>query len=162
LITLTKTAVHEAAFISSCLNGKSERFLLQCGYDSRLFVMPVTDAQICSFMLARPDSYFFSIYDGTSIAGSCELTLPCSGRKRVCTLMRFVIAEQYRGRGIGSSALAELSHYAFTILEADILRLFVYQFNQAAVHCYAKAGFTVKAVYSRDDGNTVLQMEKRL
>jgi RimJ/RimL family protein N-acetyltransferase len=160
VITLSRTTADETALISSCLNGQSERFLLQCGYDSRLFSAPVTDAQIRSFMQMRQDSYFFSIYYDSVFAGSCELVSACSGRKKTCTLMRFLISEQLRGKGIGTAALDSVSRYVFNVINADVLRLFVFEFNTSAVSCYKKSGFAVKEIYKRDDGNTILRMEK--
>ena len=75
--------------------------------------------------------------------------------------MRFLISEQLRGKGIGTAALDSVSRYVFNVINADVLRLFVFEFNTSAVSCYKKSGFAVKEIYKRDDGNTILRMEKK-
>lgn len=162
VITLARTVLEDASFIASCLVGKSKRFLLQCGYDDRLFTTPVTESQIRMHLASRKESIFISLFLDDTIVGSCELSCTSSGNKTVCTLMRFIIVEKFRGQGIGSTSLAKITDYVQNTLHANVFRLFVYAFNENAVSCYEKNGFKKIESYSRDDGNSVYRMEVKL
>ncbi len=47
----------------------------------------------------------------------------------------------YRGKGYGLEAIRLLLDYAFNLLNLHNVMLGVFEFNQAAIRCYEKAGF---------------------
>jgi len=52
-----------------------------------------------------------------------------------------IMAEEYRGRGLGTEALRQATAYAFDELELSLLELTVFPDNAAAIRCFEQAGF---------------------
>ena len=56
-------------------------------------------------------------------------------------LSRVIIAPRYRRKGYGKELVKKAVEYAFTTLELNRLALGVFDFNSAAISCYANSGF---------------------
>lgn len=54
-----------------------------------------------------------------------------------------IINDGMRGKGYGIKMLRLIKEYAFSIAGVEKVKLRVFDVNEAAVHCYKKAGFTV-------------------
>jgi|GEM_PF-991047 len=148
------TTDNDVDFIAACLKDKSEEFCSQCGYGNRFFMYPITSEQILNFQkTTHADSYFFTITDGDIKIGSVELM-------RDGNIARFLIAEEFRGKGYGTEALHVLCRYAFDELKMAKVSLTVFDFNVSALRCYTKAGFMETRREIRDNGWVAIYMEK--
>ena len=141
LINIRKTEESDIKFIVSCLENKSDVFVNQCGYGKRFFTSPITQKQILNFQNSRnQDSEFFTILNNDIIIGSFELRKYDAEKKG--TVARFLIYDRYRFKGYGTTALKILKDYAFDNLGLIKINLGVFDFNESALKCYKKAGFT--------------------
>ena len=86
--------------------------------------------------------------DGRLI-GDLELAHIC-WRGREAELRIRIGEKHYWNKGYGTSALRQITRYAFTVLKLDRLYLRVYTFNLRAIKCYEKIGFKKVAVLKRD------------
>ena len=74
-------------------------------------------------------------------------------------LARLIIAPSRRGSGFGASLCRLLIEKAESVPEAELVNLFVYRDNVAAIHVYSKLGF-VEA--SSRAGSQVMAMQKTI
>jgi RimJ/RimL family protein N-acetyltransferase len=98
---------------------------------------PLTAAQIAGKL--APESQVFRIDHDGEMIGTVELAGFTADSASIC---RFLIDTPWRGRGIGTAALAMLCDHVFTTLNLKRLDLRVFDFNAAAMACYRKGGFT--------------------
>ena len=61
---------------------------------------------------------------------------------RCGTVGIFIGEEEYRNNGFGTEAMKLLVNYGFKILNLHNINLWVYSFNDRAIACYKKVGFT--------------------
>ena len=65
--------------------------------------------------------------------------------KNRCATLGIVIGEKdYWGQGYGTEAITTLLHFLFTEMNLHRVSLSVYEYNQRAMHCYEKCGFTLE------------------
>ncbi len=95
----------------------------------------------------------FLVYDGESLIGHAALDRAEEPHTRVVRFLYLI--PELRGQGLGQKLMVLLEQYAREKLGATRLVLRVRNFNEKAVGCYAKSGFSV---FFRD-GN-LLMMEK--
>ncbi|MHB1154623.1 MAG: GNAT family N-acetyltransferase [Eubacteriales bacterium] len=145
-------------FIVSCLDGKDESFAHQCGY-GRWHTYPVTKEQIHKVSIERRDNTrYFVIENDDTLIGSVELDF-IDWDNKVCSVCRFLIADEYRSKGYGTNALRELVGYAFNVFNMKRVSLTVFNFNIGAFRCYEKAGFKKFDEVVRDNGWVAIKME---
>jgi len=141
MINIRKTEESDIPLIALCLADKTEDFITQCGYGKRYFDFPVTSEQITAFQKSKiNESLFFTILINDIIIGSVELIKHTDGK--ACTVARFLIYDGYRYKGYGTDSLKLLTEYAFREFGMKKVRLGVFDFNESALKCYKKAGFT--------------------
>lgn len=95
----------------------------------------------------------FLVYEGESLVGHAALDKSDDPQTRVARFL-YIIPE-LRGQGLGQKLMVLLEQYAREKLGASRLVLRVRNFNEKAIGCYAKCGFSV---FSRD--GSLLMMEK--
>ena len=62
-------------------------------------------------------------------------------------MLKFVAVDStLRGQGYGTQMICLALRYAFEISKAQSVRLNVFSVNEAARHCYLRAGFTLQSV----------------
>jgi RimJ/RimL family protein N-acetyltransferase len=102
---------------------------------------PLTHEQLDS-SLSDPKRYAFRVVDesGRKAIGHAEiyLTADCAYLGRI-----LVGNPASRGMGLGKEIVSNLLNYAFDILKQDTVQLNVFEWNQAAIRCYEKAGFLI-------------------
>lgn len=111
---------------------------------------PLTEEQLRTRLAlsGRKKSYFEMfeiILDKTEMIGTMEL-FNIDRETRRATMGRFLIAEEYRGRGYAGQALKAMFRIAKNLYHIEELRLNVYEFNVNAQHCYEKAGFVFESL----------------
>jgi RimJ/RimL family protein N-acetyltransferase len=72
-----------------------------------------------------------------------------SKKNRAARISRVWIGRDHRGKGFCQDMIREVSRIGFEVLKLHRISLGVFSFNEAAIHCYKKSGFTVEGV-SRD------------
>lgn len=120
-------------------------FLLQWGGTG--FKFPLDREQLL-FHLAKsmerpPDRLIYRAMDEDpgEVVGHGEI-LAIDPENRSATLGRILVgAPQARGCGVGEQLVRELVRICFRELKLHRVALRVYDFNQAAIRCYQKAGF---------------------
>ena len=84
--------------------------------------------------------YQFAIEDGGGdLVGRCGL-IRVDWKNRVGEI-GIMIGAPYRGRGYGTEAMELLCRFAFQEMNLHKLKVSVFAFNKAAIHCYEKSGF---------------------
>jgi RimJ/RimL family protein N-acetyltransferase len=90
-----------------------------------------------------PDLRYFAIepvdHDGQMV-GACSLQ-HIDLRNRNAELSIFMVSQEARGQGYGTEAVNLLMDYAFEVVRVDRLYLGVYDFNEAGLRAYERAGF---------------------
>jgi RimJ/RimL family protein N-acetyltransferase len=79
---------------------------------------------------------------------------------RSAMVCRFLIDPTHRGKGYGTDALIALTQMAFR-QGFILLRLKVFAFNEPAIRCYGKAGFTPCGAGTWSNGQSVIEMQIR-
>ncbi len=105
---------------------------------------------IQSMIEADPNStYAFAITVGEKVVGSIGAFRKENIHVRTAE-MGYYIAEEYWGRGIGTSAVKLLCGYLFE--NTDLLRIFAepFAYNQASCRVLEKAGFTLEGVLRKN------------
>jgi RimJ/RimL family protein N-acetyltransferase len=90
-----------------------------------------------------PDLRYFAIdrLDGSGqMVGACSLQ-HIDLRNRNAELSIFMVSKEGRGQGYGTEAVNLLMDYAFEVVRVDRLYLGVYDFNEAGLRAYERAGF---------------------
>jgi RimJ/RimL family protein N-acetyltransferase len=125
------------------------------------FTFPLTREQLDG-SLSDKNRHAFALVDSSCdcIIGHAEIYLTVTG----AFLGRILIGEkQFRGKGIGQQIVRNLLEYAFINLNQQKIQLNVFDWNIAAIRCYAKAGFVIipgKSAHREVNGQnwTVLRM----
>lgn len=106
----------------------------------REFVFPLTDEQLTIY-LAKENSVSFTVLevDSKRKIGHAELILIGDGLVKIDKL---IIGEKgIRGQGLGQAVVTALTDYAFEKLDAELVELNVFDWNEAGIRCYEKCGF---------------------
>ena len=122
---------------------KTEAFLHQWAGKSA-YTYPLTVNQIRDRQRLGTVS-IFKIDNSGVMVGTVEVTVPDKTYKSV-RLGRLLIADAYRGRGYGSTAIALIEKLAFEDYGVKYLELGVFEFNQGAKKLYERLGFKVVEV----------------
>ncbi len=124
--------------------GKDADFLYQWAGPG--YVFPISEEQIAKRLKKRMnmdevDTYTYKVLNKNNIMlGTIEL-FNIDRKKQTATIARFLIDENYRGRGLGEKSLRLLLDKAFTEFDIDEIDLRVFSFNEQAISCYEKVGF---------------------
>jgi RimJ/RimL family protein N-acetyltransferase len=88
------------------------------------------------------DLRYFAIepVEGGQMVGACSLQ-HIDMRNRNAELSIFMVSNEGRGHGYGTEAVNLLMDYAFEVVRVDRLYLGVYEFNEAGLRAYERAGF---------------------
>src|SRR5262249_11808665 len=91
-----------------------------------------------------PANLIFTAVDEAGAAlGHIELSR-IDRRNRAASITRVLLFEPYRGHGLGAQLLRQALRVGFDELKLHRLELLVFDFNQAAVAAYQRAGMTVE------------------
>ena len=144
---MIKLRKFEAADISRLLGWIPDaRFLLQWAGPQYKYPLDVVQllAAIEKTMGKRPLHYMFAAFHqmtGT-VVGHIEL-MSVDYEKKTALLGRILIGPtEVRGKGWGTAMVAEVLKFGFNILGLTEINLGVFDFNQPAINCYKKLGFT--------------------
>lgn len=109
------------------------------------FQWPLTAKQFRRHLLAAalgpPTLYPFGLYEGRQIHGYCELA---DYRRQAGSAMlaRVIVRPDARGQGCGQFMVRGAVAFGFEQLGLHRISLGAFDCNEAAVHCYERAGFT--------------------
>jgi len=151
MITIRPLTAADAEIIVSFTANSSEDFFNQWGA-ARVYTYPLTMGQIIERL--NDTSIFAILLDG-SVIGMAEL----NGDEQVGYVRRFLLGEEYRGKGYGAKVLNLLCNYAADELGMEKIKLSVFDFNVGAYKCYIKAGFKVAGEAIRPNGWKAIEME---
>lgn len=101
---------------------------------------------------------FWSVYAGDELVGHFRLA-----QKEDCVLIGLGLAPDRCGRGAGQAFLELILAQAASMFPGQVLRLMVRTFNQRAIRCYEKAGFSsigVKKFLTPDGPADMVVMER--
>ncbi|WP_070120503.1 GNAT family N-acetyltransferase [Bacillus marinisedimentorum] len=122
----------------------SPEFLIQ--WAGPVFSYPLTEKQLEDFLSSGSQEkdtpmYFYKIVDEASgkMTGIAELG-KIDLQNRSARIGRFLINQKDRGKGIAGLVLEKLFSYGFTELGLHKITLGVFDFNEAAIAAYEKAG----------------------
>jgi RimJ/RimL family protein N-acetyltransferase len=107
------------------------------------FMGPVTlEAQVNAFeKCTKDESYvFFTIFDKENLK-PIGITYLSNITKRNAEFAIVIGESDYHGKGFGTEATQLTLDYAFTILGLHNVLLKVFEYNQAGINAYKKAGF---------------------
>lgn len=125
--------------------------------------IPSLEDQLQWFKRVRqPDRRFFSLVtkpEGVLI-GNCGF-VNIDPKKKEAVLRITIGNPDFRGKGLGSEAIALLVRYAVSEAQWKRLTLKVHQTNVRAIRSYEKSGFTVTGEETKE-GNTILTMSADL
>ncbi len=107
-------------------------------------VWPITQKQFRAHLRESqgqpPSLYPFALLNRGRVAGYCEL----SNHQRhsgSAMLSRVIVAPRRRGKGYATFMVREVLRIGFADLELNRVWLGVFDFNEAAIECYRRAGF---------------------
>ena len=145
-IELALLEVHDYRTIVEWNKGRDADFLYQWagpGYE-----FPITEAKIAQRITngansKGADTNIYKIVSRSTneMIGTIEL-FRINREKNTATIGRFLINEKFRGRGLGKYALKILVDKGFKEFGLKELNLRVFDFNEGAIKCYEKVGFT--------------------
>lgn len=93
--------------------------------------------------------YQFAVEDGSgSLVGRCGL-IRVDWKNRWAELA-IMIGTPYRGRGYGTETMALLCDFCRREMNLHKLKVSVFAFNEAAIRCYEKNGFTREGVLEKE------------
>ncbi len=95
------------------------------------------------FSLSKIYFYRIELVITHQIVGVVELHIEQGNLERGL-VKRLLIDEAYQGNGIGEKALKELVIFGFEKCGLKEIQLNVFDFNENAISCYEKVGFTVE------------------
>jgi RimJ/RimL family protein N-acetyltransferase len=147
-------------------DGTTTSFLEQ--WSGRGYSYPITREQVVNKMRDKKSKIYKIVLYGNAMAGAIadnrtkmvgtvELSSHSMPSKS-CMVCRFLMAPAYRSRGYGTLALMMLAWKAFTEWGYKQLRLRVFAYNERAIRCYIKAGFTLTKVIAWDGDREVYEM----
>lgn len=158
MITIRPFQDDDAGIIVKFNENTDEDFLHQWG-GGRFYTYPLTAAQIVQRIKNTENTRYFAVLLDDSVIGMVELDF-IKWDEKICSVCRFIIGEEYRGKGYGVQVLSLLCNYAFNELNMEKIKLSVFDFNAGAYKCYIKAGFKVVGEAIRPNGWTAIEMEK--
>lgn len=123
--------------------GKSESFLYQWA-GMTTYKYPISEEQIVKRM-SHNEIIIFKIQNNEEIVGTVEINKPDKTKKSI-RFGKFLIGENYRGKGYGKKTIQLLEDYLYNKYEIEELELGVFEFNKSAKRLYEQLGFEVKAV----------------
>lgn len=148
MIYLRQMAEHEYQSIVDWNKNKDENYFHQwAGHTA--YSYPISAEQI-RMRSNSENSKIFSIFQDHELIGSVELDQINSSQlsAKIC---RFILCDNITSKGLGSSALRELTAIAFNEMGLQRLYLSVYCYNVGAIRCYEKCGFLVKEFHEQED-----------
>lgn len=119
-----------------------------------VFSFPLTEDQLKSY-LEDKNSHSFNLVDAISGAtiGHAEILLAGDDLYKIDKLLIGDVSN--RGKGIGQQVIRELLAYCFTMLNAKVVELNVFDWNIGGIRCYEKCGFKFnpdkKSTFQVDD-----------
>jgi len=84
--------------------------------------------------------FAFGLYEGRQVRGYCELS-DCRRAARSAVLARVIVRPEDRGQGWGRFMVHGAVAFGFERLGLHRIGLGVFDFNEAALRCYARVGF---------------------
>jgi RimJ/RimL family protein N-acetyltransferase len=136
---------------------KDADFLTQ--WAGRGYCYPLTVEQITERLDSNrgTDYKIFGIRMDASLIGTIELMKIDFIIKRAA-IGHFLIDPMQTGKGFGTKALQLFVKKVFTEMPIDTLELTVFDFNNAAIRCYQKAGFVKTTEVVRPNGWIAVNM----
>ena len=118
-----------------------EELLVQ--FAGSIFSFPLTSQQL-DFYLSDPDRIAFAVFtlSENRYIGHAELYKSEHNHYKICRVLIGTPGD--RGKGFGSALIDVLCRYAFNNLQAEEVELNVFDWNDAAIHCYQKNGFSFR------------------
>lgn len=115
-------------------------------------LFPFTEAELTALLREEEKSMDQSMFtavleDGTPAGSFCIRFCPQDNSAYLC---RIVVDGKRRGQGLGSQMLKLAFTYAFLVLQADRVRISVFDCNIPARKTYEKAGLKEEAFLSED------------
>ena len=103
-----------------------------------------------SFHAMSDGEYHFAIErnDSGDYIGGCGIA-EVNHKTRIGTIGIF-IGKPHQNLGFGTEAMGLLVDFCFMEMNMHKLKLHVYAFNERAMHCYRKLGFTTEAVLRQE------------
>lgn len=93
----------------------------------------------------RSNDFLFIVYESSTKIGMIGLS-NIDNRNRNAKLLRFVLDEEFRGKGYGREALRLLLDYAFNHLNLHSVYLDTFKHNVRIINFYKKAGFKQEGI----------------
>ncbi len=152
LLPLHESSLH---YIVAWNEGKDIDFLRQWAGPSA-YSYPLTEEQLktrLDYSKRRQSDFamYEIILDRETMIGTVELFAIDRETLRA-TMGRFLLGEEYRGKGYGQEAIKALFRIAKDYYKIEELRLNVFEYNVAAQKCYEKAGFVFES-FKQDPQN---------
>ncbi|MEO0898061.1 MAG: GNAT family N-acetyltransferase [Bacteroidota bacterium] len=116
----------------------SEEELVQ--FAGPLFAYPLHLAQIKAYLLHEKRRVFKVVHiESKKVIGMAEIY---QESPKIAKLARILIGEKdFRGKGLGGELIHALLHHAFSSPQQEVVKLFVYDWNDSAIRCYTRIGF---------------------
>ena len=118
----------------------SEEVLVQ--FAGRLFSFPLTHQQLHTYLQDK-NKFIYKVADAstTKSIGHAEIYLPGT---ETAVLGRIIIGNaDYRGKGLCHQIINALLRITFTQFTVEKAELNVFDWNECAIKCYQRAGFTM-------------------
>jgi RimJ/RimL family protein N-acetyltransferase len=129
---------------------ESPEFIFQ--WAGAIFTYPLDAAQLERYRLLAsgdpPTRYIYTALTEGAPAGHIELSA-IDRRNSAATLARVLVDPARRGQGIGAAMVTQVLAIGFDALGLHRIDLNVFDFNHAAIACYARAGL-VREGLARD------------
>lgn len=121
---------------------KTEADMVQ--WAGHVFTWPLTKKQFREHLkeskVQPPSLYPFILSDRKRVVGYCELS-QYRRNFNSAMLSRVIVSPKRRNKGLGTFMVNEVLRFGFTDLGLNRIGLGVFDFNEAAIRCYTKAGF---------------------
>ncbi len=128
----------------------TDKDFLQTWAGHKAYTYPITAEQIINW-ISNNDIFVFKILYENKMIGTIELSQidRQNNKARIC---RFILKEDYRGKGLGQKVLDEVMNYAYRELNICSFSLGVFVNNENAIRCYKKAGFIIDGFRESPEG----------
>ncbi len=133
---------------------RDAHFLMQ--WAGSKYEFPLTTAQIRQSMERAAALYKIVLQD--EMIGTIQLISIDSGTASA-HFGGFLFNPSLQGKGWGTKALNLFCLQVFEAYLIDRLTLYVYAFNQSAIRCYLKNGFSICRQFTADNGYETIMME---
>lgn len=157
MITLRPLQADDADIIVGFNKDTDADFLSQ--WSGRGYTYPITREQIAERIKNTANTRYFAVLLESAVIGTVELDF-IKWDEKVCSVCRFLIGKEQRGKGYGIQVLNLLCAYAFYELEMNKVKLSVFDFNTGAYKCYINAGFKAVGEAVRPNGWKAIEMER--